>query len=298
MPITTSDISSISNTLKTDISTNSIVGDISSVTSVLKDPIGGTIVKTISSINSLSAVIDKKISNLIEDITKSDNNNGRIKLSGSELIVTVKPAEQGLAEQTSKKLQSDISSINSSISKLNTLTSTLGVLNSTVSTLKKAMDIQELLLSVNPISKATMIVFKQALKILFFKDALGEYSNILNNAFTQNKLIINSLSNKFHNLQVKVTISDESQKGNVIDQEQAAVMISEQNLNNETSYSEEYTTISGESYILKIEKYGDKQLIARAYDYFSDQIKQQTAPSFIYTSDQLIDEIKHILELQ
>ena len=59
--------------------------------------------------------------------------------------------------------------------------------------------------------------------------------------------------------------------------------------------SEDFTDQNLNNYTLKVEKYDSKQIIARAYDKNSGMIKAQTAPSYFSTAEQLLDEIKNIL---
>jgi hypothetical protein len=62
-----------------------------------------------------------------------------------------------------------------------------------------------------------------------------------------------------------------------------------------TQESESFTDQNFNKYILKVEKYDSKQLIARAFDKESGMIKAQTAPSYFSTSKDLLEEIKTIL---
>ena len=63
------------------------------------------------------------------------------------------------------------------------------------------------------------------------------------------------------------------------------------------SYTQEFTADDNGQYILQVEKYGDKELIAKAYDKFSGLVASQTAPSYITNPEDLLNELKTILNL-
>jgi hypothetical protein len=65
--------------------------------------------------------------------------------------------------------------------------------------------------------------------------------------------------------------------------------------NGVTNISEEYSDFSENKYLLKVEKYDESRIIARAYDKDSGAIKQQTSPSFFYSPQELLEELKTIL---
>lgn len=292
--ITSADVAGISESLRSGLSVNNSVESISNPVSGLKDPIGSVLFKTVNKINDMELAISNKIDKLYDDLKVAGQVTG-VSLVDNKIVVTVANEQDSAA--VFNKISSDISNINNLLTRLNTLTSSLNILNTTVSTLKKAMDVQEALLSINPVSKATLTIFKQAIKILFFKDVLGEYSNILSRNISNNQSVISNLSKKFHDLQVQVVTKNQADKGDNIDKSAAEQLISSNLLNQQTYDVENYMTETGVSYLLKIEKYGSKEIIARAYDSFSNQVITQTAPSFVSTSAELMTELKQILDI-
>ena len=113
----------------------------------------------------------------------------------------------------------------------------------------------------------------------------------------QNKQVVTRLVERFRTIQVSVKIQDEADKGNYINTNVAEEMLADElfGVPEVTEESEYFIDQSFNKYILKVEKYDGKQLIARAYDRESGLIKAQTAPSYFSSSKELIEEIKNIL---
>jgi hypothetical protein len=104
------------------------------------------------------------------------------------------------------------------------------------------------------------------------------------------------LIERFRSLQVSIKIQDEANKGNYIDPNIAEELLADDLLGNGVNQeSEDFVDQNFNNYILKVEKYDSKQLIARAYDPVTGLIKAQTAPSYFSTPEQLIEEIKAII---
>jgi hypothetical protein len=128
---------------------------------------------------------------------------------------------------------------------------------------------------------------------------MKEYSNILSRELSGNKQVLDRLIKKFSGLHIEIKIRDEANKGNKIDSNQAQSLIADDLLSPQEEVNklgEEYTNIKQKEYILVVEKYDDNQLIARAKDKISNMISAQTAPSFFSTGDQLLEELKNILD--
>jgi len=70
------------------------------------------------------------------------------------------------------------------------------------------------------------------------------------------------------------------------------MLFEEINVDNQSNI---YTGSNGKVYILIVDQYGSKQLIGKAIDKISGILAVQTAPSYIKTPDQLMDELKSIL---
>ena len=295
--LTEASISSISNSLKSGLTPEGLAGAISSgVGASIKDPIGASIAKALSSINKISAAAEAKITSLQEDIIKSTNNTGKVKLVGKRIIVTIEPKDAAKAAAYQAKIQGDINKINSLITKLSTVLNTLSIISKTADILKTVLDAQEVLLSFNPVSKATMTLFKKAIKILFYKDVLSEYTNILSRELASNMVVFNNLLEKFKGLSVEFKINSANNKGSTLTPQEAAAQIIHDKLGaGVLGNTENYTTFDGKTYSLVVEKYGDKELIGRAKDTFSGMLVTETAPSFSASPADLLEELKNIL---
>lgn len=287
-------VSSITNSLKTQPTAESLTAAINSnVGASIKDPIGASITKALSNINKLTAAVDSKITSLQEDITKSVDNTGKVKLINNKIIITLEPEDANKADAYKAKIQGDINNINSLITKLSLLLNTLSIISQTAQILKTALDVQEALLNLNPVSKATLTVFKKAIKILFYRDVLSEYTNILSREVTSNTTAINSLLNKFKGLSVEFKINSANDLGTELTPIEAESVIIQDKLG--TDNTQTYETFNGNSYNLAVEKYGERELIGRAKDNFSGLLITETAPSFTASPEQLFEELKTIL---
>lgn len=268
------------------------------VSGLIKDPISGVLNKTLKKINNLTSNVESKINKLAEDIVKSVDNKGRVELQGNIIVVTVKPADIEKVTKEKEKLDIKIRDINTNLNSLKKVLSTLKTIGNTINIVKKALDIQEILLNSNPISKATYTVFKKAIKLVFLKDMLKEYSNVLQSELKNNQDKLNNIIEKFRNLRISIKIQDSN---NTIDESQAETeilseLLSENKSESTDSFSQEYETESGRTVIIRVEKYGTRELIAKAVDKFSGLLIAQTAPSFTSSSDDLVNELKNIIE--
>lgn len=301
MPVSTSDIQSISQQLNANSLVNdpgAISGAIDSFSTSIKDPIGASLSKALVSLNGLSNMATSKIDELQSNIVSSNNNYGSVKLVGSNLIISVEEKDTKKATEYKNKIENNIASVNSAINKMTVINNSLSVIGSTIKVVKTALDVQEAVLSINPISKATLTVFKKAIKILFYKDVLAEYGNILNKEVQSNRLVINNLKNKFKDLRVELNVIDQKNQGKFITTEDAENMIPQQQLDVDTSYSGAQDYFDGtNTYRLSVEKYGSKQLVGKAYEVVSGLLYAETSPSFISTPSDLIEEIKSILSM-
>lgn len=267
---------------------------------LIKDPISGILNKTLKKINNLTSNVESKINKLAEDIVKSVDNKGRVELQGNVIVVTVKPGDVEKVTKEKEKLDAKIRDINTNLNSLKKVLSTLKTIGSTVNIVKKALDIQEIALNSNPVSKATYTVFKKAVKLIFLKDMLKEYSSILQTELKNNQDKLNNIIEKFRNLRISIKIQDSN---NTIDESKAEAEILSELLSENKSeftdnFSQEYETQSGRTIIIRVEKYGTRELIAKAVDKFSGLLIAQTAPSFTSSSDDLVNELKNIIETQ
>jgi len=266
------------------------------VSGAVKDPFGTIIKKSLNKINSLVVNVEKKLDQLVKNVVEKTDSKGRVKLEGSNLIITVTREDVKKAEELKKNVTDKITSINTTLTILRSSINTLGTVQQAITTYKTVLDVQEILLSTNPVTAPVFIVLKKGIKIIFLKEIIGEYLKLIGSELAQNKEVVNRLILKFRSLQVSVKIKDEEDKGNFIDQTSAEVMlIGELMGEGVDTVSETFTDQNSIKYILKVEKYDSKQLIGRAYEEYSGLIKAQTAPSYFSGPDELLQEIKSIL---
>jgi hypothetical protein len=277
------------------------------VTSAVKDPFGAIINRTFFKINALVSNIEKKIDQLSQEIVKSADSRGRVTLEGSTLVITVTREDVEQAQQIKNRIQAKVTSIQKTIGTLETTLKSIQAIQTAITTLQTAINIQEIILSLNPTTGPIFTVFKKAVKIVFLKDIIKEYSNILKQQLKQNLQILDRLSEKFKNITVDIKIADEKNKGNDITTEEAEKMLIQDLLNTANTskvendletVSEEYVSPKEIEYILKVEKYNDSGLIGRAYEKISGLIEEQTSPTFLLTPEELINELKSILNLK
>lgn len=269
---------------------------INDVTGAVKDPFGFIIKKTLNKINSLIVNVENKIDQLVKDVVKKTDSKGRVSLEGNTLVITITRGDLAKAEEIKRSVDSKIKSIQTTLNVLRTTISTLTTVQQSITAYKTALDIQEILLAANPISGPIFLVVKKGIKLIFLKEILGEYLKVLGNELAQNKQVLNRLIDRFRSLQVSVKIQDEASKGNYIDPNIAEELLADDLLGEEiTQETEDFTDQNLYTYVLKVEKYDSKRLIARAYDKLSGMIMAQTAPSYFSTPKELLEEIKAIL---
>ncbi len=282
----------------------SISGIVSDPSSAINSPITGVIKKILFKINDLISNIENKIIKLQEDFVSNSDNSGTVKLINNVIVITVKPEDVSVANLKQQKILQNINSINKTLVILQNTISVLNTVNNTIKTLSTALDTQEKILNTNPTSKASFLVFKTAIKIVFLKEIFKEQSKVLNDQLNSNKNKLNELINRFSSLSVQIKISDQKNEGKFISEEQASELIIDDLLDNNdlkiSQYNDlkisQYIDSQGFEYIFKVEKYGVKQLIGRAYEKKSNSLKAQTSPSFISTSQELYNELENILE--
>jgi len=284
----------------------SIEGIKDTVSSAVKDPFGAAIKNVLFRVNSLFVIIESKIDGLVTDILKKADSKGRVSLQGNNLVITATQENINDAIKIKTKVELKINSIRNTIVILNNLINTLIAIKTAIEVYKALLDVQETLLIANPATGPIFKVFKQSIKIVFTKQVVGEYLKVLEKTLLSNKRSLFKLSERFRALQVSVKIENESTKGNFIDQDAAEILLAQDLLNyrnidpdqNLDTDSQQFIDNNFNTYILKVEKYDEKQLIGRAYDEFSGLIKAQTAPSYFSTPDQLFEEIKAIINSQ
>jgi hypothetical protein len=278
---------------------NNVQNTINDVSGAISDPFGTVISKALNGINSLTVNIEKKVDQLIKEVIQKTDSKGRVSLEGNSLVITVRREDQAQAEELKKRVTNKIESINKTISILNKLVTSLIAVQTAITLYKTVLDIQEVSLSVNPVTGPIFVVLKKGIKIIFLKEIINQYVKILGRQLLQNKQILNSLITKFRSIQVSVKVQDEAEKGNFINIDSAEKLLADDLLGTDiTTDSQDFTDYKFNEYILKVEKQGEKQIIGRAYEKYSGLIKAQTAPTFTSSPEDLMEELKTILNLQ
>lgn len=268
------------------------------VSGLISDPFATAIQKIMSKINSLVPKIESKIDKLEQDLVKKVDNKGRVTLQGHTIVITVTRPEFEQAVALEKKIRDTIESIKQTILLLRNLVATLTAVITAIQVFKAVLQLQELVLSSNPASKIIYEVLKKAIKIIFFKEMLNAYLKITNDLLALNKQLLDRLTTRFNNIRVDIKISDESNKGVYMNEDEALSSLADDLLGQDiTSYTEDFISNDNGEYILQVEKFGSKELIAKAYDRFSGLVAAQTAPSYITSPEDLINELKTILNL-
>ena len=292
---------SISNTIaasSTSISslttsnTKSFTNAITSPTTgtAIQDPVKTVLSRTLSGIATTSNLADKKISDLQTSLNSYLNKNSSVQVVGNKIVVTVtnQNKAQGQAEQSS--IQSQVSSINSTLGVLQKTIGTLSTITSTITVLLTALTVMESLIAVNPAAATAYTVFKQAIKVVFLKDMLTSYLSIITQQLSQSNSQLSQMASKFNDLQVTLNIQDNANMGNNITPTQAI-----SNVTPSAGNAQSYASSDGKTYTLTVTKQSDGQLIGKAVDSVTGQLAAQTSPSFISSSDDLINELKAII---
>jgi hypothetical protein len=285
------------------------VGSVSDISEKIgiptSDPIGPILQKPMFLVNQLISTSEIKILELIEDVKKTQVQNAIVNVTDSKININSAGADKLYSESLKRNIDSKFTSINNILSKINTVINTLNVIKNIAIVYIRLIDVKEAFLKINPAPTfpgptlgAVYLLAKQAVSNSLKREKILEYITLIGFLISQNKLLLNNLTNQVRELNTIVKIQDEANKGSFIDTNQAESMIAGDKLGTDVSLlSKDYTADNGKEYILKIEKYGDKQLIGRAYFKDTGFIKEQTAPSFVSSPDQLYTELQEILNL-
>lgn len=301
MALSTDRIDSIRNTISQK--PNPIQDLEQNINSSVKDPFGAVITKLIAKIAQLSVVVEGKIEDLTKKIIESADSTGKVTLQGNTIVITITKENAEQANQLKKDINVKIKSVQALLNTLQITLTTLQTVQTGIDVLRTALSIQEVALSINPVSGPIFQIIKQGVQLIFLKDMIKEYSAILKRQLKASNKEISILSNRFRNLQVSIKIQEEKDKGNIISTSEAEDMLAQQLLDTgadqegTTSTTENYLSPKNVEYLLKVEKYQEKQLIAVAYEKESGLIKQQTSPSFFATPEELLSELKAILNI-
>lgn len=301
MALSTENIDSIRNTAANQ--QNPIQDIAENVSANIKDPFGAIITKVATKIGTLSITVEQKIDSLSKKIVESAESTGKVSVQGNNIVITITKENVAQAEQIKKDIDTKIQSVQKVLNTLKITLQSLQSIQTAITTLQTALSIQETALSINPTTGPIFLVLKQGIKVLFLKEMVKEYSNILKRQLALSLKDFERISGKFKNLQVSLVIQDEKNKGNSISTTEAETMIVQSLLDSVgadkdlSNVTEDYRSPKDMEYVLKVEKYEDRQLIARAYEKESGMIKQQTSPSFFSTPEELLSELKTILNI-
>ena len=279
-------------------SSDSVSSTVNAISGAVSDPFGAAIQLTLNKVNSLTVNIEKKVDQLVKDVVQKTDSKGRVSLQGSMLVITIRREDLAQAQELQKRVQDKIKSINKTITILNTVVNSLIAIQTAITVYKALLDAQEITLTANPVTGPMFQIVKQGVKIIFLKEIVNQYVKILGRQLLQNRQILNRLIQKFRSIQVSIKIQDESDKGNYVSTDIAEQLLADDMLGDgiESDY-QDFTDNKFNEYILKVEKYDSKQLIARAQEKVSGMIKAQTAPSYFSTPDELLEELKTILNI-
>ena len=279
-------------------SPDSVNNTINAISGAVSDPFGSAIQLTLNKVNSLTVNIEKKIDQLVKEVVEKTDSKGRISLQGNNLVITIRREDLAKAKELQKRVQDKITSINKTITILNTVVNSLIAIQTAITVYKSLLDIQEITLTANPVTGPIFQVVKQGVKLIFLKEIVNQYVKILGRQLLQNRQVLNRLIQKFRSIQVSVKIQDEADKGNYVSTDIAEQLLADDMLGDGiSSDSQDFTDNKFNQYTLKVEKYDSKQLIARAIEKESGMIKAQTAPSYFSTPEELIEELKTILNI-
>ena len=279
-------------------SPDSVNNAINAISGAVSDPFGSAIQLTINKISSLTVNIEKKIDQLVKEVVEKTDSKGRVSLQGSNLVITIRREDLAKAQELQKRVQDKITSINKTISILNTVVNSLIAIQTAITVYKSLLDIQEITLTANPVTGPIFQVVKQGVKIIFLKEIVNQYVKILGRQLLQNRQVLDRLIQKFRSIQVSVKIQDEADKGNYVSTDIAEQLLADDQLGDGiSSDSQDFTDNKFNQYTLKVEKYDSKQIIARAIEKESGMIKAQTAPSYFSTPEELMEELKTILNI-
>lgn len=275
-----------------------VMTSVEDIGGAVQDPVGYSIKKVLSKLNTLSVKLESKIDKLIEDTLKSVDGKGKIEVTGTTIYIIVTKENVQSASSIQTNIQNNVKSINNHLNILKSTLDSLTIIGKTIKSIQVALDIKELLMLSNPATAVTFKLTKVIIKTLFTKEILKEHSKLLLTELSANKQIFERLSSKFRNINVQIKIQDDANKGNITSEPLAKQLIADSLMSDQDNINNTYQEYSNErgQYILYIERYGEDQNIGRAKDKYSGLLKAQTAPSYFATGDSLMEELKNILD--
>jgi predicted Rdx family selenoprotein len=279
-------------------SQESVTETITSISGAVSDPFGSAIQLTINKISSLTVNIERKVDQLVKEVVQKTDSKGRVSLQGNNLVITVRKEDIAQAQELQKRVKDKIDSIKNTISILKTVITSLTAIQTAITVYKSLLDLQEVSLTLNPVTGPMFQVVKQGIKVVFLKEIINQYVKILGRQLVQNKQVLDRLISKFRDIEVSVKVQEEADKGSYVNYDVAEQLLADDALGKDIDQvTQDFSDNEFLQYIIKVEKYDKKQLIAVAREKSSGMIKAQTAPSYFSTPDQLIEELKTILNI-
>lgn len=305
--LSVANVQSISNTINSNTNSITSLGSTnaqsfttnitSPISSAVNDPVGGALNKILSRIVNVSTLAEKKVNDLTSQLELYNDKNSSVQLVNNTIVITVTQANEAKAEVEKQRIDSMVSSIKNTLNTLNSSISSLQSIFTTINILQNLLTIEEAILTINPISKASFTLFKSAIKIVFLGDMLKSYTSLIQKQLTQSSLQLEQLTARFMNLQVSINVQGDANQGIQTDSNEALNNLAQINLGGQdvSNQSNVFTAFNGKNYILSVVPYGGKQIVGKATEQITGLLAVQTAPSYTESPDELFSELKSIL---
>jgi len=208
-----------------------------------------------------------------------------------------------------QRIEKIIESIKNSLNQLDINIQSIQKLLNAINVLKQTLEIQEIVLKLNPLT----VIIEQFVTLLFSKDIIATDFNILSKSLNDILPKFENYIEKFRNLNVELlTESEPTNTLNSLNPLNLASNLDNQILENLANPSVglfalvgqnviptlpivENFLYEGNTYKLEISKYGQKQLIGKAYLLPYNNLAAETAPSYFKTPTALLAELKTII---
>lgn len=264
---------------------------ISDVSGFMSSPLTSVIQRLSFRINDLTNKIDSRINDLINETRKALGNKGSVENVNGSIIITIKPEYNQIAELQKSKIENHINSIIRILDLLKSGIDGLSLLQDLANTLVIGITVATTVLSTTPPLVLTIPIIKKHRDLEDLKKMILAQIPLITNIVSTSNIQYQFYSDKFRNIHVDIKMESSSNEGNYISHEDAEEKLIDDKLGDSDSKSENYLNL-----ILKVEKYGKKQLIGRAYEQYSGLLRVETAPSYTSKPEALLSELKNILK--
>ena len=254
MALTPDKISSIKNTIDQKPDPLQDLGG--TVVSTIKDPLGGVVSKVFSQINSLNGVLSSKIDGLLEDIAESVSSvsGASVSLENQTLVITVSRKDLEQTQVLKSRIETKIENIKRLIETIQKVIKTIQTLEKAASLLMVALSIQEAALTLNPTTGPIFKVLKKGIQLIFLKDIIKEYVNIIKRQSLASVQTLEKSLDRFRDIQVSLKIRDEGDKGSIVTKEEAEDLIAKDLLGDGVTVDNSvFVAANGISYRLVVE---------------------------------------------